>query len=86
MKVQVKKFEWKEEHSEKFESIKAAVANITKIHYYDPSLATRVKCDASHSGLGASLEQQNVEGEWIPIAFASRYLNTQEKKSTPQMS
>ena len=39
-----------------------------------------MKCDASHSGLGASLEQQNAEGEWIPIAFASRYLNTQEKK------
>ena len=43
-------------------------------------MATRVKCDTSHSGLGASLEQQKVEGEWIPIAFASRYLNTQEKK------
>ena len=80
VKIQVKKFEWKEEHSEIFESIKAAVANITKIHYYDPKLLTRVKCDASHSGLGASLEQQNWEGEWIPIAFASRYLNTQEKK------
>ena len=26
------------------------------------------------------MEQQNGEGEWIPIAFASRYLNTQEKK------
>ena len=33
------------------------------IHYYDPKLATRVKCDASHSGLGALLEQQKVEGE-----------------------
>ena len=76
----MKKIEWKEEHSEIFESIKAAVANITKIHYYDPSLDTRVKWDASHMGLGASLEQQNVEGEWIPIAFPSRYLNTQEKK------
>ena len=77
-----KKFLWKEEHSEIFESIKAAVANITKIQYYDRKLLTRVKCDASHSGLGASLEQQNWEGEWIPIAFASRYLNTQEKKYT----
>ena len=67
-------------HSEIFESIKIAVANITKIHYYDPKLATGVKCDASHSGLGASLEQQKAEGEWVPIAFASRYLNTQEKK------
>ena len=80
MKIQVKKFKWKEEYSEIFESIKAAVANITKICYYDPKLVTRVKCDASHSGLGASLEQQNWEGVWIPIAFASRYLNTQEKK------
>ena len=80
VKFQVKKFEWEEKHSEIFELIKATVANITNIHYYDPKLANRVKCDASHSGLGASLEQQKVEGEWIPIAFASRYLNTQEKK------
>ena len=41
---------------------------------------TRVKCDASHSGLGASLEQQTEKNEWIPISFASRYLNNQEKK------
>ena len=27
VKIQVKKFEWKEEHSEIFESVKAAVAN-----------------------------------------------------------
>ena len=85
VKIQVKKFEWGEERSEIFESIKIAVANITKIHYYDPKLATRIKCDASHSGLGASLEQRKAEGGWVPIAFASRYLNTQEKY-TPQMS
>ena len=35
---------------------------------------------ASHSGLGATLEQKAEEGDWMPIAFASRYLNTQEKK------
>ena len=80
MKIQVKKIEWGEEHSEIFESIKTAVANISKIHYYDPKLATRVKCDASHSELGASLEQLKIEGEWVPIAFASQNLNTQEKK------
>ena len=80
VKIQVEKFEWGEEHSQIFELIKIAVANITKIHYYDPKMATRVKCDASHSGLGATLEQQKAEGEWVPIAFASRYLNIQEKK------
>ena len=40
---------------------------------------TRVKCDASHSGLGATLEQKT-DDEWVPIAFASRYLNAQGKK------
>ena len=78
VKIQVKKFEWGEEHSEIFELIKTAGANITKIHYYDPKMATRVKCDASHSGLGATLEQQRAEGDWVPFAFASRYLNIQE--------
>ena len=80
IKIPVKKFEWGTEHNEVFEEIKKAVANIAKLNYYDPNRDTRVKCDASHSGLGASLEQQTEKNEWIPIAFASRYLNNQEKK------
>ena len=40
---------------------------------------TRLKCDASHTGLGAVLEQQYPEG-WFPIAYASRFLNEVEIK------
>ena len=80
IKIPVKKFEWGPKHSEVFEEIKQAVANIAKLNYYDPNRDTRVKCDASHSGLGASLEQQTEKNEWVPISFASRYLNNQEKK------
>ena len=48
--------------------------------HYDQNGNTRVKCDASHSGLGAALEQE-VEGDvWVPVALASRFLNDQEKK------
>ena len=54
----VKKFEWGEEHSMIFEEIKTAVARIAQIYYYDPKKDTRVKCDASHSSLGATLEQK----------------------------
>ena len=50
-----------ERHSEIFESIKRAVANITQIHYYKPVKDYRVKCDASHSGLGATLEQKRAK-------------------------
>ena len=56
------------------------MAKIAQINYYDPQKDTRVKCDAIHSGLGEKLEQSTDEEYWIPIAFASRYLNVQEKK------
>ena len=67
-------------HSLIFEEIKTAVAKIAQINYYDLQKETRVKCDASHSGLGATLEQSTKGEDWIPIAFASRYLNVPEKK------
>ena len=72
MKLPVKKFEWADDHTVVFNAIKGAVANITKVHYYDAIRETRVKCDASHNGLGATLKQQNDEELWVPISFASR--------------
>ena len=80
MKLPVKKLELGDEHTVVFNTIKEAVANITKVYYHDATRETRVKCDASHDGLGATLEQQNDEGLWVPLLFASRYLNAQEKK------
>ena len=50
------------------------------LNYYNPSREFRVKFDASHSGLGATLDQWSDQNEWVLIAFASRYLNSQEKK------
>ena len=40
---------------------------------------TRVRCDASKEGLGACLEQ-TYHNAWHPIAYASRFLNTNEQK------
>ena len=80
VRLPVKKFEWDDQHSVVFEEIKKAKANIALLNYYDPSKQTRVKCDANHSGLGATLDQWSDQDEWVPIAFASRYLNSQEIK------
>ena len=85
MKLPVKKFEWGDEHTVVFDAIKEAVANITKVNYYDANRETRVKCDASHDGLGATLEQQNDESLWVPISFASRYL-MYKRKNIQQMN
>ena len=42
---------------------------------------SRLKCDASHTGLGAVLEQQYTE-RWFPIAYASRFLNEADLKNS----
>ena len=42
-------------------------------------METRIACDASISGLGASLEQHSKEG-WVAIPYASRFLNSLEEK------
>ena len=45
-----------------------------------------IKCEASHKGLGACLEQAIEPGVWAPTAFASRFLNNAEAKySTKNM-
>ena len=54
----VKKFEWEEKHSIIFDEIKRAVANIAQIIYYNPANDTQVRCDASHIGLRATLDQK----------------------------
>ena len=65
--------------TEAFYALIDLVAKITQNYHYNPNLKTRLKCDASKSGLGACLEQETADG-WVPIDFASRQLNSQEVK------
>ena len=79
------KFIWTTEHENCFQEIKTRIANATANSHYNAQLETRVKCDASRSGLGAALEQLTVDG-WKPIAFASRFLNScQERYSVNEL-
>ena len=67
------------EHTLHFNAIKTRIANHTENTYYNPQIETRIKCDASRSGLGAALEQLTVNG-WKPFSFASRFLNSNEER------
>ena len=75
-----KSFLWGEEQTSAFQKILNLIANIPNLFHYDASKASRVKCDASHSGLGTCLEQEVEPNVWAPIAFASRFLNSTEIK------
>ena len=73
------KFIWNENHQLHFEHIKTVIANATENNHFNPTLETRIKCDASRQGLGAALERLDCEG-WKTIAFASRFLNSNEER------
>ena len=53
--------------------LKTKIVNITENIHFDIKEKTRLKTDASHSGLGSISEQFQV-GQWKTIAFASRVL------------
>ena len=73
-------FLWGDDQSKAFYDIIKLIAKIPSLYHFDSLKGSRVKCDASHNGLGACLEQEVEPGIWAPTAFASRFLNNAEVK------
>ena len=73
-------FNWNEEHTKSFEKKKEEkIVNIAvKAHFYNKR-KMRVKTDASHNGLGASLQQLH-GNDWKTVSLAPRFLNPHEPK------
>ena len=70
-------FLWNDDHKKAFDKIKLEIVNFTKNTHFDVKKFTRVKTDASHNELGASLEQLHGK-DWKTVSFASRFLNPHE--------
>ena len=73
------KYIWTDSHQVAFDKIKQKLCDITLNNHFDKTLPLRIRCDASHAGLGCCLEQYK-DYTWQPIAFASRFLNSCEQK------
>ena len=73
------KLKREEKHTTTFSNIKKQISKIIENKHFDVDKETRVKCDASKLGLGATLEQKT-NNIWQFIAFASRLLNPVEQK------
>ena len=71
---------WTPEHSETFTQLKNKITEIPFLAHYNSNLPNTITTDASTKGLGATLWQEQHNGELKPIAFASRFLSDTEKK------
>ena len=69
-------------HVEQFEKIKQIISRNISLKFFDPALQTKVTCDSSKVGLGATLEQKYSDG-WHPIAFKSRSCTSAERNYSP---
>ncbi|GBP84795.1 Uncharacterized protein K02A2.6 [Eumeta japonica] len=73
------KWMWSEAHQSAFETVKRALESELALAHYDPRLSTVLTVDASPTGLGAVLAQQQEDGSERVIAFASRALIPSER-------
>ena len=70
---------WGPDQQKVFEAIKQELVKPTVLALYNPEAETKVSADASSYGLGAVLLQQN-DGNWKPVAYASRSLSDTERR------
>ena len=61
-----------------FQRLQSLITTVPILHYYDPNLPTQLHTESNLIGLGAMIEQ-SLNGEWHPIAFASRSLDKSEQ-------
>ena len=62
---------WLHTHQQAFDEMKKALTMTPSLSYYDVMKPVARQCDASDSGLGASLLQN-----WLPVGYLSRALTS----------
>ena len=55
--------------------LKQELTRPTVLALYDPTARSKVPADVPSFGFGAVLLHENSEGEWKPVAYASRSLS-----------
>jgi transposase InsO family protein len=73
-------FLWGEEQDKAFEDLKRSLTTRPVLAYFNSNAKTRVVADASPVGLGAVLLQQQRDGSFKPVHFASKCLTDVERR------
>lgn len=71
---------WLEIHQQSFDRVKEIITSSPLLALFDFNKEHRVTADASCHTLGAALLQNQGNGEWVPVAYASRKLTDAERR------
>lgn len=70
---------WGDQQKQEFKAVKEMMTSAPTLRPFDLGARTRVSTDASSFGLGAAILQEE-EGQWLPVAFASRAMTATERR------
>ena len=73
---------WSDANQQAFTALKESLASTPTLAHYDASRQTKLCSDASSYGLGGVLMQLQYEGEWRPVAKASRATSPTKQHNT----
>ena len=73
---------WETEPQIDFKTIKKMLTEEPALEHYAKDRDNIVTTDANKTGLGITLWQKQADGELLPIAFGSRFLNDSEKNDS----
>lgn len=74
------KWQWNSEQQIAFETLKQRLTSADVISYYNQNAETNVIVDGSPFGLGAILNQEQSDGNFKPVAYASKTLSPVERR------
>ena len=73
-------WQWSTEQQDAFDKLKQSLISAEVMAYYNPSAEMHLIVDASPCGLGAILNQKQSNGDFRPVAYASRTLTPTERR------
>ena len=69
-------------HRNQFDKLRSMVSEKISLKFFNPKLPTKIACDSSKFGIGATLEQKHGD-VWHPVAFKSRSCTSAEQNYCP---
>ena len=65
-------FKWEKDQEEAFQELRNSLTDVDTLAYFNSALKTKVIADDSPGGLGAVLLQEQGEGVWRAVCYASK--------------